>query len=189
MEMDKLLLEYPWLPKVVSHSKEYGLDWLLMASIALSVSNGDPRFRTIDNDFLFDELNTDNPHVAMHWDKVQRIVHEETEDNPAEIATIDLPQINVIDLATRWGLFQILGRVARDNQAFSGRMINFTDIGANVRAACILASRAFAKNESADDVILYFDANPAHVYELMEQLRISTTRLLTLSADTEEEDE
>jgi hypothetical protein len=170
--MDKLLLEYPWLPKVVSLSKDHGLDWLMMACLALELSGGDPRCRTLDGEFLLSELGPTNPHFAMHWHN-------------------SVPEIKLVDLATRWGLFQILGRIAVDNQVFTGRIINFTDIGANVRAACLLAQKVITNGGTIDDVALYFGADPDRIRALMDESRASVELLLTITeavAETEEEE-
>jgi len=168
--MDKLLLEYPWLNKVVSQSKEHGLDWLLMACIALEVSGGDARCRTEDNVFLLAQLGPDNPNVAAHW--------TEFDDNV-------MPDTYLTDRATRWGLFQILGQVAIDSGVFTGRLINFVDIGANTRAACLLAQNVINDNGSLDDVMLYFGANPDRVYALMAESRASVELLLNISKEAE----
>jgi len=168
--MDKLLLEYPWIPKVVSLSKDHGLDWLLMACMALELSEGDPRCRTLDREFLVSELGAVNPHYTQHWKG-------------------GLPDTKITDLATRWGLFQILGRIAVDNQVFTGRIINFTDIGANVRAACLLAGNILNKGGTEDDIIKYFGADPERVRALMSESRASVNLLMNISASITEEEE
>jgi hypothetical protein len=172
--MDKLLLEYPWLNKVVSASKEHGLDWLLMASIALELSGGDARCRTADNVFLLAKLGPDNPNYAEHW--------QDMGDNI-------MPDTYLTDRATRWGLFQILGQVAIDGGVFTGRLINFVDIGANVRAACLLAQNVLNNNGSIDDVIRYFNAHPDRVYSLMQESRDSIDLLLNISKNAVEEEQ
>ena len=169
--MDKLLLEYPWLSKVVSQSKEHGLDWLLMACIALELSGGDARCRTGDNVFLLSKLGPDNPNVAAHWTEFEEGV---------------MPDVYLTDRATRWGLFQILGQVAIDSGVFTGRLINFVDIGANVRAACLLAQNVINDNGSTEDVIRYFGADPDRVCALMQESRGSIELLLNISAQAEE---
>lgn len=166
--MDKLLLEYPWLNKVVSASKEHGLDWLLMSCIALELSGGDARCRTEDNVFLLNELGPDNPNFAGHWETVNESM---------------MPDTYLIDRATRWGLFQILGQIAVDSGVFTGRLINFVDIGANVRAACLLAQNVLSDHGSTDDVILYFGANPDRVFSLMEESRESIGMLLNITEE------
>lgn len=170
--MDKLLLEYPWLNKVVSQSKEHGLDWLLMASIALELSGGDARCRTNDNVFLLTKLGPDNPNYAAHWEEIDESM---------------MPDTYLTDRATRWGLFQILGQVAIDSGVFTGRLINFVDIGANVRAACLLTQNVLNDNGSTDDVIRYFGANPERVYALMEESRESIILLLNITEQADGE--
>jgi len=165
--MDKLLLEYPWISKIVTLSKDVGLDWLMMTCLALELSGGDPRCRTLDKEFLFDTLGPDSPLFAGYWDQ-------------------GMPSINVIDLGTRWGLFQILGRVAVETGAFTGRLINFTDIGANVKAAVTIARNTIQKGGTEEDVIKYFGADPNRVYALMNESRHSITILLTIGLDDEE---
>lgn len=170
--MDKLLLEYPWLNKVVSASKEHGLDWLLMSCIALELSGGDARCRTADSAFLLSQLGPDNPNYAEHWNDI--------EDS-------SLPDAYLTDRATRWGLFQILGQVAIDSGVFTGRLINFVDIGANVRAACLLTQNILNDNGSTDDVIRYFGADPERVYALMEESRESINLLLNITEQADSE--
>lgn len=167
--MDKLLLEYPWLPKVVAHSKDYGLDWLMMAALALELSGGDPRCRTLDREFLMEHMAPDCPLVAAHWDYT------------------GLPDIEIIDMATRWGLFQILGRVAKENGVFTGRTINFIDIGSNVRAACEIFSRLINDGATTDKAIIYFGADPKRVKTLMHESRASFELLLSITQEMEDE--
>ena len=168
--MDKLLLEYPWISKMVSQSKEYGLDWLMMSCLALELSKGDPRCRMLDREFMLEHMGPDCPLVAARWSN-------------------GVPDIQVQDECTRWGLFQILGRVAIDKGLYSGRLINFIEAGSNIRAACILAQDILQKDDSTvDDVILYFGANPRMVYALMEESRASVSMLLEITDITIEDD-
>ena len=168
--MDKLLLEYPWLPKVVQLSKDTGLDWLMMSCLALELSGGDPRCRILDKKFMLETLGPDSPLVAGRWDN-------------------NLPDIRVIDLSTRWGLFQILGRVAEEQNVFTGRLINFTDIGANVRAACQLVRNIIQDGGTEDDAIKYFGADPERVRSLMNESRDSFDVLLNIGLTEEEYEE
>ena len=180
--MDKLLLEYPWLPKIVSLAKDHGLDWLMMACLALELSNGDPRCRTLDHSFLINELGESATDLAVHdqWVKVPTGIDEEV-----GLA----PEVAIYDRATRWGLFQILGEVAIGRGIFTGRMINFTDIGANTRAACLLAQDIINKGGTLNDIINYFGADPVRVLRLMDESRRSIMLLLDLThvATSEEE--
>ncbi len=171
--MDKLLLEYPWLNKVVSQSKEHGLDWLLMSCIALELSGGDARCRTADNVFLLAKLGPDNPNYANHWQDMGDGIYS--------------PDTYLTDRATRWGLFQILGQVAVDSGVFTGRFINFVDIGANVRAAWLLAQNVLNDNGSIDDVIRYFGADTKRVYSLMKESRESVGLLLNITEEVDDE--
>lgn len=180
--MDKLLLEYPWLPKVVSQSKEHGLDWLMMACLALELSGGDPRCRTIDHDFLINNLGESATDMSIQeqWVKVPTAIEDEV-----GLA----PQVDIYDRATRWGLFQILGETAIARGIFTGRMINFTDIGANTRAACLLFWEVIQKGGTTDSAIIYFGADPKQVRALMAESRASITMLLNLTEVATEDEE
>lgn len=164
--MDKLLLEQPWLPKVVELSKAAGLDWLLMACLALELSAGDPRCRNIDREFVSDQLGPDSPLFSKHW-----------EDG--------IPSVKLVDLGTRWGLFQILGRVAEEKGYFTGRLVNFTDIGANTRAACEMFSNVIQEGGTEEDAIRYFGAEPDRVYKRMQESRDSVEILLHIGVPEE----
>jgi len=181
--MDKLLLEYPWLNKVVSQSKEHGLDWLLMACLALELSGGDPRCRTLDAEFLAKELGESATDLAIseQWIKIPLAI----EGDEAIITSV--PNVNIYDRATKWGLFQILGETVIARGIFTGRMINFVDIGANTRAACFLFEEIIRKDGTERDAILYFGADPDRVYTLMEETRKSIRILLDINATEEEE--
>jgi len=162
--MDKLLLEYPWLSKVVSLSKDNGLDWLLMVCLALELSGGDPRCRTLDSDFLLEHMGADCPLTARHWYN-------------------GVPDVELFDLATRWGLFQILGRVAVEKSIYSGRFINFIEAGSNTRAACMLMTSIINNGGTIDDGIRYFGADPSRVYRLMNESRESIEVMLHITEE------
>lgn len=168
---NKLLLEYPWLPKVFEMSKEHGLDWLRMASMALILSGGDPRRREIDWDFLDAKLGPDNPKHTLDY------------------GAGETPSIDIIDRATRWGLFQIHGQAAIDLGAFTGRLINFIDIGANTRAACTIMASLLKDGMTVEEAERYFGVDSSLVDEQVDGLKQSISMLLRVGEDAQEEED
>src|SRR6185503_3386919 len=90
---DLFLLDKIWMSKIFSTARETGLDWLRMCAAANVLSNGDPRARVIDWEFIEEKLGPDNPVFASWWFN-------------------DKPAIQIIDRGTKWGLFQIHGDMA-----------------------------------------------------------------------------
>lgn len=113
----KLVFEYHWFPKLVSICRSMGLNCIRMAAHAIALSEGDARKREIDWDYLEEYMGADNPLFAIYY-----------EDNGQ-------PSRHVIDLATRWGLFQVHGRLAQ-SWGWSGRAINLIDATKNIQVAC-----------------------------------------------------
>ena len=155
----KLLFEYPWFHKLVETCKEYNLDWLRMSAIALELSGGDPRFRAIDYEFLYSKLGPDNPSYLGYFDE-------------------DLnPSVEVIDRATRWGLFLIHGEAAL-KLGFNGKLINLIDIGLNTKLACKIMSELLTKLDS-QAAEKYFGVDStnidARVSALQEQIQLLTS--------------
>lgn len=126
MDLDRnaLLFERPWFPTVFRICKENGLDWLRVCACALLRSEGDPRARTVDWEFINDKLAIDNPIYAGDYEDGQ-------------------PNIDLVDLGTRWGLFGIHGKSARD-LGFTGKLVNLLDVTKNAQIFSSMYARAIA---------------------------------------------
>lgn len=97
-----------------SKDNDCALDWRRMAAIIYLLSNGDISKRTIDWDFLNENLGPDNPTLLPFYDNEE------------------MPTIEVIDRATRWGLFQIRGDTARQ-MGYEGGFLGLASTGANIK--------------------------------------------------------
>lgn len=159
--MHKILLEYPWLPKMLEFSREYELDWIHMSAMAILLSEGDPRKRVLDIDFMLEQFGPDSPISAMHWSD-------------------GMPNIYIVDLCTKWGLFQILGAVAID-RGYSGRLINFIDHASNIKMACQISLDIIRSGKTMEDVEEYFLLKHNDVVALMSQIRSSLQILLDVN--------
>lgn len=116
---DIFLFDRPWFPKVFKIAREANLDWLRMCAAAEILSDGDPRARNIDWDFIDNKLNQENPKYIMFY--------------------VDgRPNSELIDKGTHWGLFQILGEIAIAHGRSPGRLVNLIDIVKNTQVACYL---------------------------------------------------
>lgn len=111
------LFDRVWFPKVFKIARESGLDWLRMCAAAEVLSNGDPRTRIVDWDFISTYMGPDSPVFSPMYDQEER------------------PSADIIDRGTRWGLFQIVGQRAFD-LGHSGRLVNLIDITKNTQVAC-----------------------------------------------------
>jgi hypothetical protein len=163
IEEPKLLLEYPWIYKLFEQSKEFSLDWLRMAAMSIELSNGDPRHRSIDWDYLRDKLGPENPLYAQYYNDLD-------------------PSIEVIDRATRWGLFAIYGELAF-YYGFNGKLINLTDIGLNVRLACRMMHDLVDKFNDVKQAEAYFGADPEAIDKRAELLKQELRVLTSLSEE------
>lgn len=112
------LFDRVWFPRVFRIARESGLDWLRMCAAAEVLSNGDPRARFVDWDFIAEHLATDNPVFSAFYDEYER------------------PTAELIDRGTRWGLFQILGQDAVTNGRDRGRLVNLIDVVKNTQIIC-----------------------------------------------------
>lgn len=114
-DQHRLLFEENWFTPLFRACKEHGLDWTRMCAIAYLLSGGDASARRIDWNYITDKMNPENPlAVAMYDD----------DGNPSE---------ELIDLGSRWGLFQVLGRVARDT-GYKGQLPGLASVGAGIKA-------------------------------------------------------
>jgi hypothetical protein len=145
VDNNSLLFERPWFPTVFRLCKENGIDWLRICAIAIIASGGDPRYRIIDWDFLHDRLGQDNPVYNQDY----------TDDNP---------DAELVDRATKWGLFQIYGQIAKE-QGYEGRLVNLIDVTKNAQIFSSLMARAITTAESAGSDDPVHDAELALGYE------------------------
>ena len=111
------LFDRIWFPKVFKIARESGLDWIRMCAAAEVLSNGDPRARNIDWDFINEFIGSDSPVFSAMY------------DNEGQ------PSADLIDRGTQWGLFQIVGQRAIDF-GHTGRLVNLIDITKNTQVAC-----------------------------------------------------
>lgn len=116
------LFDRIWFPKVFLMAREAGLDWLRMCAAAEVLSNGDPRVRVTDWEFIHTRMGLDNPVYVLFYDE---------EENPS---------IELVDRGTRWGLFQIHGEMAVQH-GYTGRLVNLIDITKNIQVACHIISQ------------------------------------------------
>lgn len=97
-----------------SGDNDYPLDWRRMAAIIYLLSDGNVSKRVIDWEYLYENLGPDNPVILPYYDDEER------------------PTIEVLDRATRWGLFQIRGDRARQ-LGYQGGFLGLASIGANIK--------------------------------------------------------
>ena len=117
MQDELFLFDRIWFPKVFKYAREAGLDWLRMCAAAEILSDGDPRKRVIDWNFINEFIPSESPVFSTMYDVDGQ------------------PSADLIDRGTRWGLFQIVGQQAIDF-GHSGRLVNLIDITKNVQVIC-----------------------------------------------------
>ena len=111
------LFDRVWFPKVFRIARESGLDWIRMCAAAEVLSDGDPRARNIDWNFINESIGSDSPVFGAMYDQEGQ------------------PSADIIDRGTQWGLFQIVGQRAIDF-GHTGRLVNLIDITKNTQVAC-----------------------------------------------------
>jgi hypothetical protein len=121
--VNKLFMEFQWIPALFKACKEEGLDWLRMAAIVIIKSGGDSSLRIIDWIYLYDTLGPDNPNFLPMYDEDER------------------PTIELIDRATKWGLFQIHGQHAYD-MGYKGQAMGLSSVGSSIKLGIIVISKA-----------------------------------------------
>lgn len=97
-----------------SDDNDAPLDWRRLAAIIYLLSDGDIGKRVVDWEYLSNRLGPDNPTVLPFYDDEEQ------------------PTIEIIDRATRWGLFQILGDTAR-RMGYQGQYLGLASVGANLK--------------------------------------------------------
>lgn len=186
----KDLFEEQWFPQLFRKCKEIGLEWYRVAAIIYIKSGGDVQKRTIDWDYLNDRLSPDNPAFSALYD----------EDGN--------PNTTLIDRATRWGLFQILGDVAvkygySDKRNFLGLasvgssllyglsiltdqiekysdQIDFAEQNGDLQRAADLRAMLPGIAEQAA-----FGVNPERVNEVAEEIKLIAHNYIDLELDEE----
>lgn len=112
------VFEEQWFTPLFKACKDAGLEWPRMAAIILLKSNGDPNLRVIDWEYIYNNLNADNPLYAGFW----------------SCDDMNVPNIEIIDRGTKWGLFQIRGERAI-RAGYKGQILGLASIGANIKLA------------------------------------------------------
>lgn len=125
---DLFLHEKVWYSKVCKAAREVGLDWLRLCAAAEVLSDGNPRARNLDWDFIEEYIGPNNPVFSTMYDEQSR------------------PSMDIIDRGTRWGLFQITGQVAIDN-GHTGQLVNLTTPENNIKVICHLLIKNIKKVE------------------------------------------
>jgi len=117
MNDELFLFDRTWFPKVFKCARESGLDWLRMSAAVEVLSDGDPRKRVVDWNFINEFISSESPVFSAMYD----------EDGQASA--------DIIDRGTRWGLFQIIGQQAIDF-GHVGRLVNLTIPENNIKVIC-----------------------------------------------------
>ena len=128
MTDELFLFDRVWFPKVFKYSREAGLDWLRMCAAAEVLSDGDPRKRVIDWEYIKEYIGLDSPVFSSMYDE------------------LGLPSAEIIDRGTRWGLFQLVGQRTID-YGHTGRLVNLIDITKNVQTACNIMTQLVRQAE------------------------------------------
>jgi hypothetical protein len=128
MNDELFLFDRLWFPKVFKIARESGLDWLRMSAAAEVLSDGDPRKRVIDWDFINEFIPSDSPVFSAFYDENGQ------------------PSADLIDRGTRWGLFQIIGQQAIDF-GHTGRLVNLIEYTKNIQVVCYMMVELINKAE------------------------------------------
>ena len=113
------LFDRIWFPRVFRIARESGLDWIRLCAAAEVLSQGDPRARNIDWEYIESHMPADSPVFSALYGP---------DGNPSA---------DIIDRGTRWGLFQITGQIAIDF-GHTGRLVNMIDITKNTQVTCAI---------------------------------------------------
>jgi hypothetical protein len=163
----RLLFEEQWFGQLFRTCKEYGLDWLRMSAAAYVLSGGDVAKREVDWEYLEDRLSPDNPIRLPSYDDAGR------------------PQLDLIDLATRWGLFQVHGDKAV-SQGYKGQPAGLASTGAGIKAGVVaVAKRLERRAEGSVETVREAEraallVDPESIDEKVEELRAQIGALLEI---------
>lgn len=148
--ISRSLLEEQWLPQLVRMCHSAGLDWLRMVAIAYLVSDGNPFKRIIDWHFIKEHLGPDNPIALPYYDSE------------------GMPEIELLERGTRWGLFQIHGQVALDH-GYKGHLVGLSSVGASIKMAVTIMGNGIEQVEK-QITKLETEGNHEQAQTLIDQL-------------------